>query len=66
MGSSHGDGFYRDSEVSIPIAYCIAPDGTVVLAARNDTRTRTIILSSDGRRGQVRTGTGKQADVVVK
>lgn len=66
MGSSHGDGFYRDSEVSIPIAYCIAPDGTVLLAARNDTRTRTVILSSDEGRGRIQTGTGKQADVAVE
>ncbi|MDK8192253.1 hypothetical protein QP794_19400 [Paenibacillus sp. UMB7766-LJ446] len=44
MGTSHADGTYRDSEISIPIAYCIAPDGQVVLASRNDTRTRLIIL----------------------
>ncbi|MFE6077175.1 hypothetical protein ACFVQB_22170 [Paenibacillus sp. NPDC057886] len=44
MGASHADGSYRDSEISIPIAYCIAPDGQVVLASRNDTRTRLIIL----------------------
>ncbi|WP_179283111.1 MULTISPECIES: hypothetical protein [Paenibacillus] len=45
MGTSHADGTYRDSEISIPIAYCIAPDGQVVLASRNDTRTRLIILN---------------------
>jgi len=44
MGTSHADGSYRDSEISIPIAYCIAPDGQVVLASRNDTRTRLIVL----------------------
>ncbi|KAA2302157.1 hypothetical protein FY526_21300, partial [Clostridioides difficile] len=38
------DGSYRDSEISIPIAYCITPDGEVVLASRSDTRTRTILL----------------------
>lgn len=44
MGTSHADGSYRNSEISIPIAYCIAPDGQVVLASRNDTRTRLIVL----------------------
>ncbi|CAM4245838.1 hypothetical protein [Paenibacillus xylanexedens] len=44
MGTSHADGSYRDSEISIPIAYCITPDGEVVLASRSDTRTRTILL----------------------
>ncbi|WP_458463380.1 hypothetical protein [Paenibacillus sp.] len=44
MGTSHADGSYRDSEVSISIAYCIAPDGEVVLASRSDTRARTILL----------------------
>lgn len=39
MGTSHADGSYRDSEISIPIAYCITPDGEVVLASRSDTRT---------------------------
>ncbi|WFR65301.1 hypothetical protein P9222_15890 [Paenibacillus amylolyticus] len=44
MGTSHADGSYRDSEISISIAYCIAPDGEVVLASRSDTRSRTILL----------------------
>ncbi|MGN7414312.1 hypothetical protein [Paenibacillus sp. SAF-068] len=44
MGTSHADGSYRDSEISISIAYCIAPDGEVVLASHSDTRTRTILL----------------------
>ncbi|WP_339306792.1 hypothetical protein [Paenibacillus sp. FSL R5-0519] len=44
MGTSHADGSYRDSEISIPISYCITPDGEVVLASRSDTRTRTILL----------------------
>ncbi|WP_339166528.1 hypothetical protein MKX75_20025 [Paenibacillus sp. FSL R5-0341] len=44
MGTSHADGSYRDSDISIPIAYCITPDGEVVLASRSDTRTRTILL----------------------
>ncbi|WP_336761813.1 hypothetical protein [Paenibacillus sp. USHLN196] len=45
MGTSHADGSYRDSEISISIAYCIAPDGEVVLASHSDTRTRTILLN---------------------
>ncbi|MCW3791235.1 hypothetical protein OM416_06560 [Paenibacillus sp. LS1] len=44
MGTSHADGSYHDSEISIPIAYCIAPNGEVVMASRSDTRTRTILL----------------------
>ncbi|QOS80199.1 hypothetical protein JNUCC31_04475 [Paenibacillus sp. JNUCC31] len=45
MGTSHADGSYRDSAISIPIAYCIAPDGGLVLEAKNDTRTRLIVLN---------------------
>ncbi|WP_145323104.1 hypothetical protein [Paenibacillus xylanexedens] len=45
MGTSHADGSYRDSEISISIAYCIAPGGEVVLASHSDTRTRTILLN---------------------
>ncbi|WP_440110996.1 hypothetical protein [Paenibacillus sp. QZ-Y1] len=44
MGTSHADGSYRGSDMSIPIAYCINPDGEIILASRNDTRTRLIML----------------------
>ncbi|MCP1185685.1 hypothetical protein [Paenibacillus sp. 1781tsa1] len=47
MGTSHADGSYRDSEISIPITYCITPDGEVVLASRSDTCTRTILLDRE-------------------
>ncbi|WP_458123399.1 hypothetical protein [Paenibacillus sp. Z3-2] len=45
IGTSHADGSYRDSEISISIAYCIAPGGEVVLASHSDTCTRTILLN---------------------
>lgn len=48
MGTSHADGAFRDSDISIPIAYCIAPSGDILLESRNDTRTRIIDLKSVG------------------
>jgi len=39
IGTSHADGSYRDSEVSIPIAYCIDRDGREVFVSKDDTRT---------------------------
>ncbi|WP_174715309.1 hypothetical protein [Paenibacillus sp. DCT19] len=44
MGTSHADGSYRDSGISIPIAYCISPDGEIVFASHNDTRTRVVVV----------------------
>jgi len=48
MGTSHADGAYRDSDTSIPIAYCIAPSGDILIESRNDTRSRIIDLKSVG------------------
>jgi hypothetical protein len=42
IGTSHADGSFRDSGVSIPIAYCIDEEGQEVFISRNDVRTRII------------------------
>lgn len=39
IGTSHADGKFRESEVSIPIAYCVDCKGEVVFIRKNDTRT---------------------------
>lgn len=45
IGTSHADGSYRSSEISIPIAYCVDRNGEAVFIRKND--TRTIILDTD-------------------
>lgn len=65
MGTSHADGTYRDSEISIPIAYCIAPDGQVVLASRNDTRTRLIILDKQNTAERCHGAPGNDVNIQV-
>ncbi|GGG62763.1 hypothetical protein [Paenibacillus radicis (ex Gao et al. 2016)] len=40
IGVSHADGFYRDSTISIPIAYAFDREGNVIFLAENDTRPR--------------------------
>ncbi|CAM2883025.1 hypothetical protein [Paenibacillus taichungensis] len=65
MGISHADGSYRDSEISIPIAYCIAPDGQVVLASRNDTRTRLIVLEKQNTADLYREVSGNHVNIQV-
>jgi hypothetical protein len=42
IGTSHADGSFRDSDISIPIAYCIDGDGKEIFISRNDTRTRIL------------------------
>lgn len=42
IGTSHADGSYRDTGVSIPIAYAIDKDGGVLFISKNDTRTRIL------------------------
>jgi hypothetical protein len=42
IGTSHTDGSYKNTGVSIPIAYCIDKDGLVVFIAENDVRTRIL------------------------
>ena len=46
IGTSHADGSYGDTGVSIPIAYCIDKDGTMIFLSENDVRTRIINLGS--------------------
>ncbi|MDR9747098.1 hypothetical protein [Paenibacillus taichungensis] len=65
MGTSHADGSYRNSEISIPIAYCIAPDGQVVLASRNDTRTRLIVLEKQNTADLYREVSGNHVNIQV-
>lgn len=45
IGASHADGSYRNSEISIPIAYCINRDGEEIFVKKND--VRPIILDTE-------------------
>ncbi|MGE8081479.1 hypothetical protein [Peribacillus loiseleuriae] len=42
IGTSHADGSFGDTGISIPIAYCIDKDGSVVFISENDVRTRIL------------------------
>ncbi|UQZ32723.1 hypothetical protein C2I18_03615 [Paenibacillus sp. PK3_47] len=42
IGTSHADGSYRGSEVSIPITYCFDENGDTLFVSKNDTRTRML------------------------
>lgn len=42
IGASHADGSFGDTGVSIPIAYCIDKDGSVVFISENDVRARIL------------------------
>ncbi|WP_269055736.1 hypothetical protein [Paenibacillus tundrae] len=66
MGTSHADGSYRNSEISIPIAYCIAPDGQVVLASTNDTRTRLIVLEKQNTADLYREVSGNDVNINIQ
>jgi len=46
IGTSHADGSYRGSAVSIPIAYCISETGDEVFLSANDVRTRIMNLET--------------------
>ncbi|MEF3306013.1 hypothetical protein [Paenibacillus sp. GYB003] len=46
VGTSHADGAYRDSPVSIPIAYCIDSSGEPLFIAKDDVRTRIVDLEA--------------------
>lgn len=39
IGTSHADGAFRGSDVSIPISYCIDPQGEAVCICKNDVRS---------------------------
>jgi hypothetical protein len=51
IGASHADGSFKDSDISIPISYCIDETGKDIFISKNDVRPR--ILNTDSR--QVRT-----------
>ncbi|CAH8715337.1 hypothetical protein M5W83_17975 [Paenibacillus thiaminolyticus] len=42
IGTSHEVGFFRDSEVSLPIAYCIDSSGEDVFISNSDVRSRLL------------------------
>jgi len=46
IGTSHADGSFRDSDISIPIAYCVDKYGNDVFIANNDVRTRILELET--------------------
>lgn len=46
IGTSHADGSFRDSDISIPIAYCIDKCGNDVFIANNDVRTRILEMET--------------------
>lgn len=46
IGASHADGFYRDSTISIPIAYCYDGNGNEMLLSKADIRPRIIDLET--------------------
>ncbi|NMO98185.1 hypothetical protein [Paenibacillus lemnae] len=46
IGTSHANGTYRDSKVSIPIAYCLDENGKDVFISKNDTRTKILTFET--------------------
>lgn len=46
IGTSHADGSFQNMEISIPIAYCINKDGSVVFISEDDIRTRILNFST--------------------
>lgn len=42
IGTSHSDGSYGDTGVSIPIAYCFDKNGEEVFIAKNDVRSQLL------------------------
>lgn len=46
VGTSHADGSYRDSDVSIPIAYCFDERGEAVFVSKRDVRARILDLET--------------------
>ncbi|QRF22414.1 hypothetical protein FY534_01005 [Alicyclobacillus sp. TC] len=52
IGASHADGSFRNSDVSIPIAYCIGNDGEEIFVSKNnvqsvvlDTVSKSVVLA---------------------
>ena len=46
IGTSHADGSFGDTGVSIPIAYAIDRNGEAIFISNNDVRTRTLHLET--------------------
>lgn len=54
IGTSHADGSYGNTGVSIPIAYCIDHNGSIIFISHNDVRARKLNFHS------------KEASIVMK
>ncbi len=48
IGTSHADGSYGDTGISIPIAYCIDKDGSAVFISEKDVRSRILNVETKG------------------
>ncbi|OPA78786.1 hypothetical protein BVG16_12560 [Paenibacillus selenitireducens] len=46
IGTSHADGSFGDTGISIPIAYCFDKQGDVVFISKNDVRTRILDMQT--------------------
>ncbi|NRF95844.1 hypothetical protein HQN89_34085 [Paenibacillus frigoriresistens] len=46
IGTSHADGSFRGSDVSIPISYCFDENGDAIFISKNDVRTRMLDLQT--------------------
>lgn len=46
IGTSHADGSYGDTGVSIPIAYCFDKNGEEIFIAKNDVRSRLLNITT--------------------
>lgn len=46
IGTSHADGSFRGSDVSIPIAYCFDKNGDAIFVSKNDVRTRMLDIQT--------------------
>lgn len=47
IGTSHADGTFKDSDVTIPIAYCFNQSGEIIFISKNDVRSRILDLKSN-------------------
>lgn len=46
IGTSHADGTFRNSNVSIPISYCFDKNGETIFISKNDVRTRVLDIQT--------------------
>lgn len=47
IGTSHADGSFRDSDITLPIAYCIDQEGEAMFISKNDVRSRLVDLNTN-------------------